>query len=106
MTKIFSRKFGTTKNGEIITAFEMQNENGMSVTVLDFGGTIQSVVPDKNGSPTDVAKHGKGGVRYPQNGGFCLDAQHYPDSVNHANFPNTVLRPNEVYTQKTIYKIK
>ena len=53
----------------------------------------------------DAADKGKNGVRYPKNGGLCFEAQHYPDSVNHANFPSTVLRPNEVYTQKTIYKI-
>lgn len=55
MTKISSRKFGTTINGSLITAFTMQNRNGLSVTILDFGGTIQSfVVPDRNGKPTDV----------------------------------------------------
>ena len=54
----------------------------------------------------DSAKCGKNGVRYPKNGGFCLEAQHYPDSVNHANFPNVVLRPGEKYVQKTVYKLR
>ena len=54
----------------------------------------------------DPVEHGKNGIRYPKNGGFCMEAQHYPDSVNHANFPNTVLRPGEVYTQKTVYRLK
>ena len=52
----------------------------------------------------DNSKCGKGGVRYPKNGGFCFEAQHYPDSVNHPHFPSTVLRPGEVYKQKTIYR--
>ena len=52
----------------------------------------------------DPVPYGKNGVRYPKNGGFCMEAQHYPDSPNHDNFPSTVLRPNEVYTQKTVYK--
>ncbi len=52
----------------------------------------------------DPVPYGKSGVRYPKYGGFCLEAQHYPDSVNHPNFPSTVLRPGEVYRQKTVYR--
>ena len=36
--------------------------------------------------------------------GFCLEAQHYPDSVHHDNFPTTILRPGSTYTQTTIFK--
>ena len=54
----------------------------------------------------DPVKHGKNGVRYPKNGAICMEAQHYPDSVNHPNFPSTVLRPGETYTQKTVYRFK
>ena len=35
-----------------------------------------------------------------------MEAQHFPDSVNHPDFPSTVLRPGEVYRQKTIYRFK
>ncbi|MGJ1444872.1 aldose epimerase family protein [Sphingobacterium spiritivorum] len=34
---------------------------------------------------------------------FCLETQHFPDSPNHANFPSTVLRPDEVYHTKSTY---
>ena len=54
----------------------------------------------------DSVKKGKNGITYPKNGGFCLEAQHYPDSVNHPHFPSTVLRPGEVYRQKTLYRFK
>ncbi len=47
---------------------------------------------------------GKGNKVYPFRSAFCLEAQHYPDSPNHPNFPSTVLKPGEKYTQKTIYK--
>ncbi len=47
---------------------------------------------------------GKGGKVYPPRGGFCLEAQHFPDSPNHPSFPNTVLRPGETYHQTTIYR--
>ena len=35
--------------------------------------------------------------------GLVLETQHFPDSPNHANFPSTLLRPGEVYSQTTIY---
>lgn len=53
----------------------------------------------------DAVTKGKNNIHYVKNSGFCLEAQHYPDSVNHANFPKTVLRPGEIYRQKTIYKL-
>ena len=51
----------------------------------------------------DGSIKGKGAV-YNRYQGFCLEAQHYPDSIHHDNFPSTVLRPGEKYTQTTIYK--
>ncbi len=35
--------------------------------------------------------------------GLCLEAQHYPDSPNKPSFPNTILKPGELYRQTTIY---
>jgi aldose 1-epimerase len=34
---------------------------------------------------------------------FCLETQHYPDSIHHANFPSTVLRPGETFKSTTLY---
>lgn len=36
--------------------------------------------------------------------GFCLECQHFPDSPNQPEFPNTILQPREVYRQTTIHK--
>jgi len=47
---------------------------------------------------------GKKGVSYAKHQGFCLETQHFPDSVNHPNFPNTILRPGETYTHSTIHR--
>jgi aldose 1-epimerase len=47
---------------------------------------------------------GKGGAAYKKHQAFCLEAQHFPDSVNHPTFPSTVLRPGATYTQTTIYR--
>jgi aldose 1-epimerase len=46
----------------------------------------------------------------PKNGGhkqhwaFCLETQHYPDSPNQPDFPTTILKPGQTYTQTTVYK--
>jgi aldose 1-epimerase len=47
---------------------------------------------------------GKAGIPLSKHFGFCLEAQHYPDSPNQPSFPNTVLKPGETYHQITIYK--
>jgi len=52
----------------------------------------------------DPVPHGKNGVRYPRNGGFCMEAQHFPDSVHHRHFPSTILRPDETYRQTAVYR--
>lgn len=47
---------------------------------------------------------GKYGQIYDQHTGFCLETQYFPDSPNHKNFPNAVLRPGEVYKHNTTFK--
>ena len=53
----------------------------------------------------DGSKKSPQGVAYSSFMGACFEAQHYPDSPNKPNFPTTTLRPGEMYTQTTIYKI-
>ncbi|MDE5897417.1 MAG: galactose mutarotase [Clostridia bacterium] len=67
---ITEKKFGTTKDGREVLAFTLK-DGADSATVLDLGGTLQSiVVPDKNGTPTDVIC-GYGTVaEYENNGGY------------------------------------
>ena len=49
---------------------------------------------------------GKGGKKYVHRGAVCLETQHYPDSVNHSNFPSTSLVAGETYRSSTIHKFK
>jgi len=37
-------------------------------------------------------------------GFFCLETQHFPDSVNHPEFPNTILRPGETFLSSTEFR--
>jgi aldose 1-epimerase len=47
---------------------------------------------------------GKGGKNYSKRSGFCLEAQHFPDSPNHPEFPTVTLRPGEVYRNTIIFR--
>lgn len=46
---------------------------------------------------------GKGGKVYAHRGGFCLEAQKFPDSPNKPTFPSAVLAPGQTYKQTTVY---
>jgi aldose 1-epimerase len=48
---------------------------------------------------------GAGGRVYQRRHGFCLEAQHFPDSPNQPTFPSVVLRPGQVYRNSIIYKL-
>jgi aldose 1-epimerase len=52
----------------------------------------------------DGKTRGTGGVVYPRHGGFCLETQHYPDSVNKPQFPSPVVRPGQAFRSTTVFK--
>lgn len=66
--------------------------------------TTEPAVQLYTGNFLDGTVKGKGGTTYPQYGGFCLEAQHYPDSINKPQFPSIVLKPGETYKQTTTYQ--
>jgi aldose 1-epimerase len=47
---------------------------------------------------------GHGGKPYNYRSGFCLEAEHFPDSPNHPNFPTTILNAGETFKSVTIYR--
>jgi len=49
---------------------------------------------------------GAGGIILNKYDGFCLEAQHFPNSVNEPRLPSTILRPGNIYRQTTIYKFQ
>ena len=49
---------------------------------------------------------GKNGHTYPQRSAFCLETQHYPDSIHHPDYPSVVLRPGETFASKTVYRFR
>ncbi len=57
-----------------------------------------------SGNFLDGSITGKNNEVYEYREALVLEAQHFPDSPNHPDFPSTVLEPGEHYTQTTIYK--
>ena len=65
--------------------------------------TTEPVVQLYTANHLNGKQTGIGGVAYPKHGGFCLETQHYPDSVNHPNFPSTILRPGRTFKSTTLF---
>ena len=57
--------------------------------------TTQPGVQLYTGNFLDGSLAGKQGGVYHQHAGFCLETQHYPDSINHPGFPSIILRPGQ-----------
>ncbi len=66
--------------------------------------TTEPGVQFYTGNFLDGKTKAKGKAKYDQYAAFCLEAQHFPDSVNQKNFPSVVLKPGDTYTQTTVYK--
>lgn len=47
---------------------------------------------------------GKTGRPYPRFAGFCLESQHFVDSVNRPEFPSTILRPGATFRSTTVFR--
>ncbi|XP_040571367.1 galactose mutarotase isoform X2 [Lepeophtheirus salmonis] len=52
----------------------------------------------------DSTLKGKSGIPYEKYGGFCLEAQNFPDAINNDNFPSCILEPGKKYESIIIYK--
>ncbi len=66
--------------------------------------TTEPGVQFYSGNFLDGTIRGKRGVVYGKHHGFCLEAQHFPDSVNRPDFPSVILEPGQTYSQTTIYR--
>ena len=68
---ITNRPFGTLADGTPVTCWTLTNDNGLQAEVLDYGVTIRTLlVPDKNGTPVDVALGYETLEEYVNNGGY------------------------------------
>lgn len=65
--------------------------------------TTEPAVQLYTGNFLDGTIKNRHGVPYQKHSAFCLETQHYPDSVNHPNFPSTILDPGKTYRSTTVY---
>ncbi len=73
-------------------------ESGITMTVT----TTEPGVQFYSGNFMKFRK-GKGGSIYHRRYGFCLETQHYPDSIHHPEWPTCILRADEVFESTTKY---
>ena len=57
-----------------------------------------------SGNFLDGSSKGKLGKKYYHRSALCLEADHFPDSVNQPSFPTVTLKPKDIYTQTTVYR--
>jgi aldose 1-epimerase len=74
--------------------------NGLSMEIHTDAPALQFY----DGHKLDVAVEGHGGMRYGACAGVCFEPQNFPNAVNTGHFPNTILRPGEVYRQRSLYR--
>ena len=92
--------FNTGGNGKALAARVYEATSGRVMELRTTQPGVQFYTSNfLNGSLT-----GKRGIVYQQHSAFCLETQHFPDSVNRPAFPSVILRPSETYRQSTIYK--
>jgi aldose 1-epimerase len=76
----------------------------VSGRVMDVLAT-QPAVQLYTGNFLDETLVGNGG-RYGKHGGLCLETQHFPDSPNRVNFPDTILLPGQKYAHKAVHRFR
>lgn len=75
-------------------------ESGISMSV----STTEPGMQFYSGNFFDGKTTSKNGLgKYERRGAFALETQHFPDSPNQPNFPNTILHPKESYEQTCCY---
>lgn len=89
------------------------NNNGEFKKVIeissDLSGITMEVCTDLPGVQIYagnflVSEPGKLGATYKKRQGICFETQHYPDAINHDNFPSPVVKKGEAYKTTTVYK--
>lgn len=90
------------KTGELrVAATARDPKSGRVLEVL----TTEPGVQFYSGNFLDGKSVGKNGKPHSYRSGFCLETQHFPDSVNHPNFPSIILRPGQAYRTTTVYRL-
>jgi aldose 1-epimerase len=93
----------------VINKAENEYDFALKMTEPKSGRTIE-LLTTQPGVQVYTAMHfdgsekGKGGLPVETFGGIAIEAQNFPDAINHDNFPSPVLKQGEVYRQKITYR--
>ena len=98
---------------KIDTSFVLNKENKVAASLYSEINNLKMIVftdqPSIHiyvGGKNDDSLTGKENIKYQSNSGICFETQNFPDAPNHNHFPNSVLKKDETYLQKTIYKFE
>lgn len=99
------QKFGTYDHNFVINGTGLREA---AVLQSKDSGIRMTCFTDQPGLQLYVANQpmqlpGKEGKIYDSFTSVCLETQHFPDAINHENFPSIVLHPNEPFRSKTLY---
>lgn len=94
--------FVLDKTGEDISraATLYEPSNGIAMDIL----TDQPGLQFYSGGCINGTDLGKRGDLHRRYSGLALETQHFPDSPNHPNFPNTILNPEETYRHTVVFR--
>lgn len=88
-------------NSELMLAARLSEET--TGRIVEFY-TTEPAIQFYSGNFMDGTVTGKSGKKYQFRSGLALEPQHFPNSPNQSNFPNTRLNPGETYTQTSVFK--
>lgn len=103
----------TTDRGYDIN-YVLDNKTSAPVLAAELyepeSGRLLKVFTDQPGMQVYTANWWNGSLvgqqnkTYDQHGAVALETQAFPDSPNHLSFPDTILRPGQVYRSETAYQ--
>jgi len=98
----YDHNFNLNRSGEglVFCAKAVSPKTGIVMEVF----TTEPGVQLYTGNYLDGSFIGKNGHRYPKRSAFCLETQHFPDSIHYPDFPTIVLRPEDKFRSKTAYQ--
>jgi len=98
----YDHNFNLNRSGEglVFCAKAVSPKTGIVMEIF----TTEPGVQLYTGNYLDGSFMGKNGHRYPKRSAFCLETQHFPDSIHHPDFPSIILRPGDKFNSKTIYQ--
>lgn len=98
---------------KIDTSFVLKNENEVAASLFSKINSIKMAVYTNQpsvhiyvGGGCDSRIKVKENANYHSLSGICFETQNFPDAPNHSHFPTAVLKKDETYFHKTIYKFE